>query len=156
MDKPLHPEQRLESLRLTLPVPPPTLAHYELAVRTGDLLFLAGHAPLLDGEHQYVGKVGREWTEAEGYDAARLTALNMLATLKAELGDLRRMHRVVKLLGMVNCAESGCSSSTTAWPSRSRASSRSAVNPQVSRRSGLGRGLLLGVQVLAVPEDVRS
>ncbi len=84
MDKPLHPEQRLESLGLTLPAPPPALAHYEIAVRTGDLLVLAGHAPLLDGEHQYVGKVGRDWTEAEGYDAARLTALNMLATLKAD------------------------------------------------------------------------
>lgn len=53
--------------------------------------------------HGYVGKVGREWSEADGYAAARLTALNMLATLKHELGDLQRMRRIVKLLGMVNC-----------------------------------------------------
>ncbi len=76
-----------------------------MCVRTGSLLFLSGHAPLLDGEYQYVGKVGREWDEADGYQAARLTALNMLATLKAELGDLGRVRRIVKLLGMVNCTE---------------------------------------------------
>ena len=72
-------------------------------MRTGPWLFLAGHAPLRDGEHAYVGKVGRELSEADGYAAARLTALNMLATLKHELGELRRVRRIVKLLGMVNC-----------------------------------------------------
>jgi enamine deaminase RidA (YjgF/YER057c/UK114 family) len=101
----LAPEERLSDLGLSLPALPPRLAHYELAVQTGPLLFLAGHAPLRNGEHAYVGKVGREWTEAEGSDAARLTALNMLATLKHELGDLGRVRRIVKLLGMVNCTE---------------------------------------------------
>jgi enamine deaminase RidA (YjgF/YER057c/UK114 family) len=101
----LAPEERLQRLGLNLPAAPPRLAHYELAVQTGSLLFLAGHAPLRDGEQAYVGKVGREWSEAEGYDAARLTAVNMLATLKHELGDLRRVRRIVKLLGMVNCTE---------------------------------------------------
>jgi enamine deaminase RidA (YjgF/YER057c/UK114 family) len=99
------PEERLRALGLAVPAPPPALAHYALAVRTGDLLFLAGHAPLRDGEFAYVGKVGREFTEQEGYDAARLTALNMLATLKAELGSLEGVRRVVKLFGMVNCTE---------------------------------------------------
>jgi enamine deaminase RidA (YjgF/YER057c/UK114 family) len=99
------PEQRLSDLGLRLPAPPPALADYELAVRTGPLLFLAGHAPLRDGARAYVGKVGRELTEADGYAAARLTALNMLATLRAELGDLARVARVVKLFGMVNCTE---------------------------------------------------
>ncbi len=99
------PEQRLRDLGLTLPAPPQPLAHFELAVRSGPLLFLAGHAPLRDGAFQYVGKVGREWTQEQGYEAARLTALNMLATLKRELGELRRVRRVVKLLGLVNCTE---------------------------------------------------
>jgi enamine deaminase RidA (YjgF/YER057c/UK114 family) len=99
------PEEHLRRLGLSLPAPPPALAHYELAVRTGSLLFLAGHAPLRDGELAYVGKIGGEWSEADGYDAARLTALNMLATLKHELGELRRVRRIVKLLGMVNCTE---------------------------------------------------
>ena len=58
----MHPEERLRSLGLTLPAPPPPLAHYALAVRSGRLLFLAGHAPLWDGQFQFVGKVGREWT----------------------------------------------------------------------------------------------
>ncbi len=99
------PEERLQAIGLALPSPPAPLAHFEMCVRTGNLLFLSGHAPLVDGTYQYVGKVGREWNEAAGYAAARLTALNMLATLKAELGELRRVRRIVKLLGMVNCTE---------------------------------------------------
>lgn len=101
----MTPEDRIRGLGLTLPEIPPALANYEPAVQTGPWLFLAGHAPLRDGEHAYVGKVGREWSEADGYAAARLTALNMLATLKHHLGELRRARRVVKLLGMVNCTE---------------------------------------------------
>jgi enamine deaminase RidA (YjgF/YER057c/UK114 family) len=99
------PEENLRRLGLSLPAPPPALAHYELAVQTGSLLFLAGHAPLRDGERAYVGEVGREWNEADGYAAARLTGLNMLATLKQELGELQRIRRVIKLFGMVNCTE---------------------------------------------------
>jgi enamine deaminase RidA (YjgF/YER057c/UK114 family) len=99
------PEERLQALGLELPAPPAPLAHFEMCVRTGNLLFLSGHAPLVDGTYQYVGKVGREWSEADGYAAARLTALNLLATVKAELGELRRVRRIVKLLGMVNCTE---------------------------------------------------
>ncbi len=101
----MTPEDRLRALGLELPAPPPALADYELAVRTGNLLFLAGHAPLRDGEFAYVGKVGRELSLEEGREAARLTALNMVATLAATLGALDRVTRVVKLLGMVNATE---------------------------------------------------
>lgn len=101
----MHPEERLRDLGFELPSPPPPLAHYLPAVRTGSLLFLAGHAPLRGGQIAFVGKVGREWTLEQGYEAARLTALNMLATLKSELGDLGRVRRMVKLFGMVNCTE---------------------------------------------------
>jgi len=99
------PEARLAELGLALPEPPPALANYALAVRHGDLLYLAGHAPLREGRHRYVGRVGRELSQQDGYDAARLTALNMLATIKAELGDLARVRRIVKVLGMVACTE---------------------------------------------------
>jgi enamine deaminase RidA (YjgF/YER057c/UK114 family) len=99
------PEARLRALGIELPSAPPALAHYALATRSGNLLFLAGHAPLRDGAHAYVGKVGREFTLAQGYDAARLTALNMLATLRHELGDLGHVRRVLRLFGMVNCTE---------------------------------------------------
>lgn len=99
------PEERLRTLGLTLPAPPPALAHYELAMRSGSLVYLAGHAPLRDGAYAYIGKVGRELTEEQGYQAARLTALNMLSTLKAELGELAEVRRVVKLFAMVNTTE---------------------------------------------------
>lgn len=71
-------------------------------MRTGPWLFLAGHAPLRDGEHAYVGKVGRELSEADGYAAARLTALNMLATLSWRAAT-RAPHR--EAARMVNCTE---------------------------------------------------
>ena len=99
------PEARLAELGLALPEPPSALANYALAVRQGDLLYLAGHAPLREGRHRYVGRVGRELSQQDGYDAARLTALNMLATIKAELGDLSRVRRIVKVLGMVACTD---------------------------------------------------
>lgn len=102
---PSDPEARLAELGLAVPEPPPALANYALAVRHGDLLYLAGHAPLREGRHRYVGRVGRELSQQDGYDAARLTALNMLATIKAELGDLARVRRIVKVLGMVACTE---------------------------------------------------
>ena len=75
------------------------------AVRSGNLLFVSGHGPVKDGKVQFIGKVGREWTEQQGYEAARLTMINLLATVKAALGDLGKVRRVVKLLGMVNCTE---------------------------------------------------
>jgi enamine deaminase RidA (YjgF/YER057c/UK114 family) len=102
---PVTPEDRLAALGLHLPAAPPPLAHFDMCVRTGSLLYLSGHAPLRDGQFAYVGKVGREWDEAAGYQAARLTALNILATLKAELGELGRVRRILKLFGMVNCTE---------------------------------------------------
>ena len=101
----MHPEEQLRRLGLTLPSQPVPLAHSVQTVRSGALLYVAGQAPLKDGSYQYVGKVGREWTEAQGYEAARLTALNLLATVKAGLGDLDRVRRVVSLFGMVNCTE---------------------------------------------------
>jgi enamine deaminase RidA (YjgF/YER057c/UK114 family) len=102
---PESPLDRLAALGLRLPSPPPPLAHFDMCVRSGCLLYLSGHAPLRDGKFDYVGKVGREWDEAAGYQAARLTALNMLATLKAELGESAEVRRILKLFGMVNCTE---------------------------------------------------
>lgn len=99
----MHPEERLRALGLVLPPPPPPLAQFVMTRRVDSLLFLAGHAPLWDSRYQFVGKVGREWSVAEGRAAAQLTALNMLATLKASLGDLGRVRRAVSLFGMVNC-----------------------------------------------------
>jgi enamine deaminase RidA (YjgF/YER057c/UK114 family) len=101
----MHPEEKLRELGLTLETPGTPSARYVPAVRTGNLLFVSGHGPARDGKIQFVGKVGREFTVEEGYEASRLTALAILATVKAQLGDLGKVRRVVKLLGMVNCTE---------------------------------------------------
>lgn len=82
-------EQRLQELGWTLPPPQTPVANYVRAVRTGNLLFLAGHLPVRDGQVVYRGKVGRDMDVETGYQAAQLVMLNCLATLKDELA-LRR------------------------------------------------------------------
>ena len=75
------------------------------SVRTGNLVFTAGHGPgLPEGGYLHLGKLGSQLTIEQGYDCARQTALNLLATLKEELGDLDKVKRVVKLLCMINCS----------------------------------------------------
>jgi enamine deaminase RidA (YjgF/YER057c/UK114 family) len=97
-------EAKLAELGLELPTPPSPLANYVRAVRTGNLVFLSGHGPTRDGKPAYVGKVGADLDVDTGYQAARLVMLNCLASLREEIGDLDRVTRVVKLLGMVNSA----------------------------------------------------
>jgi enamine deaminase RidA (YjgF/YER057c/UK114 family) len=98
-------EAKLEALGLTLPSPPAPVANYVRAVTVGNLVFLAGHGPTRDGRFVFQGKVGAERTVEEGYQAAQLVMLNCLSSLKQEIGDLDRVERIVKLLGMVNCTE---------------------------------------------------
>jgi enamine deaminase RidA (YjgF/YER057c/UK114 family) len=97
-------EVKLAELGLEIPEPPPALANYVAAVRTGNLVFVAGHGPRRDGQYVYIGKLGQDLSVEEGYQAARLVILNCLASLKAEIGDLDQVRRIVKLLGMVNSA----------------------------------------------------
>ena len=101
----MHPEEKLRNLGLELDTPITPMARYVPAVRVGNLLFVSGHGPVRGGKVQFTGKVGRELTLEQGYEASRLTALAILATVKASLGDLGKVRRVVKLLGMVNCTE---------------------------------------------------
>ena len=99
-------EATLEQKNLTLPTPPPPMANYVGAVRTGNLLYLSGHGPMrTDGKPSLTGKVGRELTVEQGYQAAREVGLNLLATARASLGSLDKVKRVVKVLGMVNSAD---------------------------------------------------
>ena len=98
------PEARLKALGLQLPAPPTPIASYVPVVRAGNLVFLAGQGPLVDGKPTVTGKVGANLTEAEGYQAARATILTSLAVLRAEIGSLDRVRRVVKLVGWVNSA----------------------------------------------------
>lgn len=96
-------EKKLAELGIELPTPPPPVANYVRAVRSGNLVFLAGHGPLgPDGEY-VKGKLGPEMLSVdEGYRAARLTAIALLASLKQEIGDLDKVTRIVKVTGMVN------------------------------------------------------
>lgn len=98
-------EQKLKELGLILPQPPTPVANYVRAVRTGNLLFVSGHGPYDDGKTKISGKVGRELTVDEGYQVARNVALNCLASIKTTIGDLDKVKRFVKLLGMVNCTD---------------------------------------------------
>src|SRR4029453_18935242 len=98
------PEARLKALGIQLPPAPKPVASYVPAVRTGNLVFLAGQGPLADGKPMVTGKVGGELTEEQGNKAARATALILLSALRAEIGSLDRVKRIVKLVGLVNSA----------------------------------------------------
>ena len=99
-------EARLKERNITLPQPATPLANYVGAVRVGNLMFVSGHGPLrVDGKPSARGKVGRELTVEQGYQVAREVGLALLATIRASVGSLDRIKRVVKVLGMVNSAE---------------------------------------------------
>ena len=95
-------EQRLQELGLELPAVPTPAANYANCVRTGNLIFLSGTVPMMKDGTIPKGKVGAGVTTEEAAKHARQVGLNLLAILKQELGDLSRVRRVVKLLGMVN------------------------------------------------------
>jgi enamine deaminase RidA (YjgF/YER057c/UK114 family) len=97
-------EMRLQELGIVLPEASNPIANYVNAVQTGNLIFLAGKGPTFEDGSMIQGKVGVHLTIEQGYEAARLTAINQLAVLKAELGSLDRVKRVVKVLGMVNAS----------------------------------------------------
>jgi enamine deaminase RidA (YjgF/YER057c/UK114 family) len=94
-------DARLEELGIVLPDPSPPVANYLACSRFGNALYVGGHGPI-DGTRMVVGKVGSDLTLEQGREAARLTALSMVATMRAELGDLDRVARIVKVFGMVN------------------------------------------------------
>jgi enamine deaminase RidA (YjgF/YER057c/UK114 family) len=95
----------LEKLGIVLPQTPVPVAAYVPAVQTGNLVFVSGQLPLVEGKLKYTGLVGRDVSLEQAYDAARLCALNALAALKSVAGDLERVARVVKLTGWVASVE---------------------------------------------------
>ena len=97
-----NPEAKLADLNITLGTPSSPVANYVNVVRTGNLLFLAGKGPTQANGELITGKVGGDLTVEQGYEAARVTGINQLTVLKAELGNLNKVKRVVKVLGMVN------------------------------------------------------
>lgn len=99
-------EERIKDLGIELVEPGPPVANYVNSVRTGNLVFMAGKGPRNPDGSNLTGKVGVDLTVDQGYEAARLTAIQQLSALKVEIGDLNKVVRIVKVLGMVN-ADSG-------------------------------------------------
>jgi enamine deaminase RidA (YjgF/YER057c/UK114 family) len=97
--------KRCEQLGLKLPPAPRPIAAYLPCRRAGRLLFLSGAGPVIDGVVRYRGKIGRELSLKDGYEAARLTALNLLAVLNTELDSLDRLETIIKVNGYVNCLD---------------------------------------------------
>ena len=153
-------EKRLEELGIELAQPTTPMGSYVNAVRTGNLLYLAGKGPGLPGKPLPVGKVGREFTIEEGYQHARSTGLSILAAIKAELGDLDRVKRIVKVLGMVNAMPdfghqpeviNGCSDLFVEVFGERGRHARSAVG-----MGSLPRGIPVEVEVIVEVEDAPS
>ena len=96
--------QRLQARGLTLPPPPRPVANFRTHVREGGLIYLSGQGPVTADGRLYTGKVGIDVSTEEAYAHARLVGMNLLAVMHEVLGDLARVKRIVKLLGMVNAA----------------------------------------------------
>ena len=95
------PEERLQELGVSLPAPAVPVAAYVPCVRTGSLVYVSGQVPVLDGKPSHLGHLGDNLDLEDGRAAARTCAVNVLAALKAELGELSRVRRVVKVTGFV-------------------------------------------------------
>lgn len=97
---------RLEELGYRLSPPPATFGGYVRTVRTGNLVFTAGHGPFdANGQTAMRGRVGGDLTLEDGREAARLCAVACLSSVAAEIGDLERVARIVKVLAFVACAD---------------------------------------------------
>jgi enamine deaminase RidA (YjgF/YER057c/UK114 family) len=97
------PEEKIKSNGLVLPPASKPIANYVKFVRTGNLIFLSGHGPTKADGSNVTGKVGKDLTPEQGYEAAKITALSLIATLKDAIGDLGKVKRIVKVNGYVNC-----------------------------------------------------
>ena len=102
---PSSPDTRIQELHLTLPPAPKPVAKYKTAVRAGHMLYVSGHGPLKEDKSLIVGKVGKDLSAEEGKAAARQVGLAILSTVKATLGSLDKVSRLIKTLGLVNCTD---------------------------------------------------
>jgi enamine deaminase RidA (YjgF/YER057c/UK114 family) len=98
----LSPERRVKELKIILPSPPSPVGAYKATIRHGGLLFISGQMPIEDGRMVFTGKLGRDLTDAQGYQAARMSALNVLAQIRAAIGSLDRVERIIRVDGYIN------------------------------------------------------
>lgn len=101
----MTPEQNLQKLGINIQNSSPPIATFVNCVRVNNLLFMSGKGPLKPDGNHIVGKLGRDISIEQGYEAAKLTAIEHIAVLKSELGDLCKVKRIVKVLGMVNSTD---------------------------------------------------
>ncbi len=99
----MTPEQNFQALNLSLPPAPTPMGVYKPLLVLGNLVYVSGHGPLLNDGSQIIGRIGENMNIEAGKRAAHQVGLTILATIKANLGSLDRIGRVVKILGMVNC-----------------------------------------------------
>ena len=97
-------EKKLNELGFEVPPPPTPVANYIASVQVGNILFVGGNTGTVNGKRKYLGKVGEAVTLEQAYEMAQFCALNHLAFIKAALGDLDRVERIVKVTGYVNVA----------------------------------------------------
>ncbi len=97
-------EKKLADMGINLPPAPNPLAAYVPAVKVGGYVFTSGQIPLVNGQLEYKGKLGAEISVEQGYQAARVCALNCLSVIKAQIGSLDNIEKIVKVVGFVNSA----------------------------------------------------
>lgn len=97
-------QSKLDELGITLPPPPAAVAAYQPWSRVNDLVMTSGQLPWLDGQIAYAGKLGDEINEEQGYQAARLCALNAIAQIKDAIGDLEKLKQFVRIEGYIHAA----------------------------------------------------
>lgn len=101
----MNPEEKLAELGLTLPNPPAAAGSYVPTVRTGNLLYCSGTVCMIDGKMTHTGQVGKEHTIESGAKAAEICALNTMANIKAAVGSLDQVARIVMINGFVNAVD---------------------------------------------------
>lgn len=99
------PAEKLDSMGLKLPPTSTPIANYVKFVHTGNLVYTSGHGPTTIEGKLITGKLGADLTIEQGYEAAKVTGLQLLATLQQAIGDLGKVKRIVKVLGMVHCTD---------------------------------------------------
>lgn len=97
------PEDRLKELGLTLPSVPSAVGDYEPWVEVNGIIYTSGQLPWIDGDLKFKGKMGRELSTEQGYQAFRLSGLNAIAQLKSAVGELSRIKRILRLEGTAHC-----------------------------------------------------
>lgn len=98
-------EEKIAQLAYELPATPKAMANYVTVRRTGNFLYTSGTGCFVNGKSVYQGRLGKDLTIEQGYEAARLTMLNLLSSIKGEIGSLENIHKIVKVLGFVNSSD---------------------------------------------------